>query len=116
MKRVQSQQAFLSNHTADHSPVNHDDVGLNVDAQPSGAEQGSESTAAEEVTVSYNQYMSQVPTYYMGAPMVSPNGYYLVPIPSQGTTYPQRFNFSPTQNNSTQSSPTPVARFPLPGL
>ena len=41
MKRVQSQQAFLSNHTADHSPVNHDDVGLNVDAQPSGAEQGS---------------------------------------------------------------------------
>ena len=116
MKRVQSQQAFLSNHPADHSPLNHDDVGLNVDGQPSGVEQGLDSTAAEEITVSHNQYMSQVPTYYMGPTMVSPNGYYLVPIPSQGTAYPQRFNISPTQSNSTQTSPTPVGRFPLPGL
>lgn len=116
MKRVQSQQALLESHIADHSSGNHDDVGLNVDAQPSGVEQASESTAAEEISVSHNQFMSQVPTYYMGPTMVSANGYYFVPVPSPGAAYPQRFNFSPTQSNSAQSSPTPVGRYPLPGL
>ena len=116
MKLVQSQQALADGHTIDNSPINHDDVGLIVDVQPTGIEQASVSSAAEEITVSHTQYMSQVPTYYVGPTMVSPAGYYFVPVSPTGPAYPQRFNFLPAQSKSTQTSPAPSGRYPLPGL
>ena len=131
MKRVQSQMAFQEVHTAEHSPINHDDIGLCVDGQTPMVDNESDTAAAEEVSInSVHAVPAQLAPYYIGKPVVSPQVFYMLPMPTNPPIYqatavrcpPPTFEVSTspyqqvTHDIKQENHPSTERQFPLPGI